>query len=74
MKTWALTEVAYLPEWEVWVTTAYDRAGNQVSEAEYDHRKADAEDTAFAYLDSGRCNIVQVKNKRGLIDQYRREV
>lgn len=70
---WALTEVAYLPEWKVWATTAYDREGNQVGESEFDHRKVDAEETAFAYLDSGRCNIVQVKSKRGIIDQYKRE-
>jgi hypothetical protein len=68
---WALTEVSYLPDREMWSTTAYDREGNQVRESEF-HRRVDAEDTAFAYLDSGRCNIVQVKSKRGLIDQYKR--
>ena len=73
-KQWALTEVAYLAEWDVWATTAYDREGNQVGEPEFDRLKVDAEDTAFAYLDSGRCNIVQVKGKNGLVQQqYKKE-
>jgi hypothetical protein len=72
---WALTEVWYSEEWDVWMTTAYDREGNQVGESEADFRKADAEDTAFAYLDSGRCNIVQVKNKKGIVQQqYKQEI
>ena len=73
-ETWALTEVWYAREWDVWATTAYDREGNQVGESEFDSRKVDAEDTAFAYLDSGRCNIVQVKGKNGLVQQqYKKE-
>lgn len=60
---WALTEVWYSPEWGVWVTTAYDRDGNQVGESEFDHLKVDAEDTARAYLDSGRCQLVRVRRK-----------
>ena len=62
---WALTEVWYSPEWGVWATTAYDRDGNQVGESEFDHLKVDAEDTARAYLDSGRCQLVRVRRKGG---------
>ena len=67
--TWALTEVAHNKEWNVWSTTAYDSDGNQIGESEYDHLQFDAEDTARAYLDSGRCEQVRIKGRSGTVQR-----
>lgn len=66
---WAITEVWYDKEWDVWMTTAYDSDGNQIGESECDHLKFDAEDTARAYLDSDRCERVRIKGKNGMIQR-----
>ncbi len=67
--TWDVTEVWYSAEWGVWMTTAFDRDGNQIGESECDHLKLDAEDTARAYLDSDRCERVRIKGKDGMIQR-----
>jgi len=68
-ETWDVTEVWYSSEWGVWATTAYDSDGNQIGDSEYDWLKFDAEDSARAYLDSGRCERVRVKGKNGMIQR-----
>ena len=67
--TWEITEVWYDEKWVAWMITAYDYEGNQVGDSEYEYGKFDAEDTARAYLDSGRCDRIRIKGKDGMIQR-----
>lgn len=62
---WMTTEVWYCEEYSTWVITPYDANGGIAGDSEYQYRKVDAVDSAQAYLDSGRCEVVLVYTKTG---------
>lgn len=65
MTNWATTEVFYNDDWSSWGVQALDGRSVQIGDAEWFYRKSDAVDTARAYLDSDRCELVIVFTKAG---------
>lgn len=65
MTNWATTEVFYNEEWSSWGVQALDDCSIQIGSVEWFCRKSDAVDTAKAYLDSDRCELVIVFTKLG---------
>ena len=65
MNNWETTEVWYASEWDVWMVTAWTAEGAQVGESEAYNLKVDAVHTAQGYLDSDRCEVVEVYTKAG---------
>jgi len=52
-------------EWRLWAVTWHDKEGNQLGESEWYAKKCEAVDTAIAYLDSDRCDMVCVNLRDG---------
>ncbi len=52
-------------EWRLWAVTWHDKEGNQLGESEWYVTKCEAVDTAIAYLDSDRCDMVCVNLRDG---------
>jgi carbamate kinase len=62
---WSYTAVHHSAESDCWLITAHHGNGDQVGDAEWEEVKADALDTARAYLDSDRCDAIHVYTKDG---------
>ena len=62
---WAYTSVHHSAEHDCWYVTAYDANDNQVGDSDTEYRKADAINTARAYLDSDRCEAIFIYTKNG---------
>ena len=60
---WTTTHVWYSPDWDVWMVTAFTPRGHQIGESDTYTLKDDAVDMAKAYLDSDRCESVEVYGK-----------
>ena len=62
---WVNTIVHYSAEWDCWLVTAYDMHGNQVGDSDTEYRKVNAVACAQAYLDSDRCDAIEVRKRSG---------
>ena len=68
---WVNTIVHHSAEWDCWLVTAFDMNGDQVGDSDTEYRKADAIACAQAYLDSDRCDAIEIRTKDG---QFQRSI